>query len=173
MKLSPSWEAAYCAATQELPNILWNPKVHYHVHKSSPLVPILSQIDPVHTTSSYRSKIHFNIVRPPTSWSSSFLTKILYAFLFFSIRATCPVQLFNTSVNCYRQTSLGNRCLEYWASGSETYEFGNRNVNAWQISKHLDKSCTSFDDLHVLCAIDPQIRPRTLPKYASGPCLYL
>jgi hypothetical protein len=30
MELSPSWEATYCAATQELPSILWNPKVHYY-----------------------------------------------------------------------------------------------------------------------------------------------
>jgi hypothetical protein len=27
MELSPSWEAASCAATQEFPSILWNPKV--------------------------------------------------------------------------------------------------------------------------------------------------
>jgi hypothetical protein len=64
VELRPSWEAASCADTQELPNILWNPEVHYHVHKSPSLVPILSQINPVHTTRSYLSKIHFNITFP-------------------------------------------------------------------------------------------------------------
>jgi hypothetical protein len=70
MELSPSWEAANCAATRELPSILWNPEVHHRIHISPPTVPILSQIDPIHTIPSYLSKIHFNIVHPSTSWSS-------------------------------------------------------------------------------------------------------
>jgi hypothetical protein len=60
-----------CAPTQGLPSIICNPNVHYRVHKNPPLVPILSQIDPVHTIPSYLSKIYFNTVHRPTSWSSS------------------------------------------------------------------------------------------------------
>jgi hypothetical protein len=70
-ELSPSREAAKCAAkTEEFPSILWNPKVHYRINKNPPLFPILNQIDLIHTIPSYLSKIHFNTVHPPTSWSS-------------------------------------------------------------------------------------------------------
>jgi hypothetical protein len=49
---------------RKFPAILRNPKVHRRVHKNPPLVPILSQFDPVPTIPFYLSKIRFNIVHP-------------------------------------------------------------------------------------------------------------
>jgi hypothetical protein len=55
MELSLSFEASNCAATKELPKILWKLKVNCRVHKNPPLVPILSQDEAVHTTLFYIS----------------------------------------------------------------------------------------------------------------------
>ena len=64
MQQSPSWEANWFSASQDIPHILWNPKVHYRVHKCPPPVLILSQLNPVHTHTSHFLKIHLNIILP-------------------------------------------------------------------------------------------------------------
>jgi hypothetical protein len=61
VELGPSWIAASCAATHELPNILWKPSVHCRVRKSPPLAPTLGQISQVHTFPIDLFKIRFNI----------------------------------------------------------------------------------------------------------------
>jgi hypothetical protein len=67
-ELSPSWEAANCAATKEIPSILWNPKVQCRVDKSPPLVPILSSC---RVTTSQTNKF----LRKPLKWGSVFCTR--------------------------------------------------------------------------------------------------
>jgi hypothetical protein len=62
MELSLSWGTATCAATQEFRNILLDMNLKYRVHRSSPAVAILSQIIPVHTTSTYLPKIHLLLI---------------------------------------------------------------------------------------------------------------
>ena len=75
MVQSPSWEAKWFAASQEIPRISWNPKVHYHTHKHPPPAPILGQPNPVHIPTSHLLEIHANIIHPSTTrspqWSLS------------------------------------------------------------------------------------------------------
>ena len=99
MDQSPSWEANWFSACQEIPHILWHPKVHYRIHKCPPPVPILSQLDPVLTPTSHFLEININIILPSPpgfpKWSLSLRSPhqnpVLASPL--TIRATCPTHL--------------------------------------------------------------------------------
>ena len=75
MVQSPSWSANWFAATQEIPRISRNPKVHYRTHKRPPPVSILGQPNPAHIPTFHLLEIHPNIIHPSTprfpQWSLS------------------------------------------------------------------------------------------------------
>ena len=64
MVQSPSWEANWFAASQEIPRVSRNPKVHYRTHKRPPPVSILGQSNPVHIPTSHLLEFHPNIIHP-------------------------------------------------------------------------------------------------------------
>jgi hypothetical protein len=62
MQQRHSWEHNSSPACKEMSSNLWNPKVHYHFHDSSPMAPILGQINTIYTLPSYFLKMHINII---------------------------------------------------------------------------------------------------------------
>ena len=80
MVQSPSWEANWFAASQEIPRISRNPKVHYRTHKRPPHVSILCQPNPVHIPTSHLLILstHLRLGLPSGLFPSGFPTKTLY-----------------------------------------------------------------------------------------------
>jgi len=89
---SPSWEANRFSAGEEIPRILWNPKIPYPIHKLPPPGPVLSQINPT----SWRSILILSYLRlglPSSPFPTSFPTKSLYTHPLSRLRTTCPAHL--------------------------------------------------------------------------------
>jgi hypothetical protein len=107
------------SATEEIPRILWQPKVHSRFHNSPPLVPILSNIKPVHALQFYIT-IHFNIIPPrrPRYWRRSL------SFKFSNQNSVCLSLLLHA---CHIPRSSISSFLpcspKYWAGSRKTRGF--------------------------------------------------
>jgi hypothetical protein len=88
MVLRSSWEAAICAATQELPSIVWNPKVNYSLYQS--LHWSISWARSIQSISSHSISLrsillfstHPRLGLPNGLFPPGFPTNILYTFSF-------------------------------------------------------------------------------------------
>jgi hypothetical protein len=128
MEQSPSWEANRFAASQEIPCILWNPKVHYRIHNNPPPVPIRSQLDIVVHPSLFS---HLRLGFPSCLFLSGFPTKTLYSPLLFPIRATYPVHfnlldLITQTIFCEQYRSLSPHYVVF--STSLTVQHNTRKI---------------------------------------------
>ena len=119
MVQSPSWEANWFAASQEIPRISRNPKVYYRTHKRPPPVPILGQPNPVHIPTSHLLEIHPNI-HPSTPRSPQWSLSLRFPHqdpihpLSSPIRVTCPAHLI--LLNFITRTILGEQFKSFSSS---------------------------------------------------------
>jgi hypothetical protein len=93
MEQCRSLEANNFSYTPEIPRILRNTQVHYRLHNSKPLVPDMSQINPVRALLDFLG-IHFNIIPiyiclPSGISPLGFPTCVLFS----PIRATCSAHI--------------------------------------------------------------------------------
>ena len=140
MEHSP-WEANLFSASQEIPHILWNLKVHYHIHKCPPPVLILNQSISPHPTS-WRSilLLSSHLLPGSSKWSVSLSfphNPVTASFL--PIHVTCPSHLI--LLNFITQTILG-----------EQY----RSLSSWL--------CSFLHSLVTLSLLGPNILLNTLPQ---------
>jgi hypothetical protein len=90
-----SSEANNLSADREICSHLWRLKLHFRIHMSPPMVPTLNYFNP-HSSLTYNflkiyfnSHTHSNLNLRGRVLSVCFPTKIMYAFLTSSMRATC------------------------------------------------------------------------------------
>ena len=116
----PSWEANRFAASQEIPRISRNPKVHYRTHKRPSPVSILGQPNPVHIPTFHLLEINPNIIHPSTPRSPQWSLSLRFPHqdpihpLSSPIRATCPVHLI--LLNFITRTILGEEYKSFSSS---------------------------------------------------------
>ena len=113
---SPSWEANWSAASQEIPRISRNPKVHYRTHKRPPPISILGQHNPVHIPKSHVLEMNLNIIHPSTPRSPQWAPSLQFPHQdpihppLLTVRATCPAHLI--LIDFITRTILGEQYKE-------------------------------------------------------------
>ena len=106
MVQSPSWEDNWFAASQEIPHISRNPKVHYRTHNRPPTVSILGQPNPVHIPTSHLLEIQHNIIHPSTPRSPRWSLSLRFPQLVKKLSAFHATRNFINALTSVRHLSL-------------------------------------------------------------------
>jgi len=115
MQQSTSSEANHFSASQEIPRIFWNQKVHCRMHKGPAPVPVLSQINSAHAPPSHFLKIHLNIIFPPIPGSSKWSLSLRFPH-------QNPVRTSPLSYSCYMHHPSHSSRFDYPHSSGEQYK---------------------------------------------------
>jgi hypothetical protein len=110
IKHSPSWGTDSQSAGQETRRLFWNPDVHYCVHKSPPLIPILIQVNSVHT---YNISLRYIRILLSSHLCLCLPSALPFRFSYqnfvrISQRATCPFHLITSDL--ITLTIIGEAC---------------------------------------------------------------
>ena len=167
MQQSASWGAARFSAGQEISRILWTQKVHYRSLKCPPAVPILRQLDPVHTLTSHFLEIHFNIIIPYTPGSPKWSLSLRFPHQTPSYASPSTYALHVPSISFFPILSLA----QYWVSSTD-HNASHYVVFSASLSPRSFKaqifSSTPFSKISPLYVYPPNDRPSFTPIQRRG-----
>jgi hypothetical protein len=153
-----SSEANRFLASQEITHILWNPKVHYRIHKRHPPGPILRQLDLVHTSnpSTWRSILilstHLILGLPSGLFPSGFPyqnhvhTSPLPHQTIYKHGDNAGVTLTFRHTSNYKQNTA--RCCKQWQFSFSAVSCHQMNLCRRPPPPHTHKRCASYTVFH-------------------------